>query len=85
MKINEIINESQNTANMVNLKEGMYNPARYRVTMKDGTVKIIDWMYDEGLGQYFIDTYGQEPADIERIKKIGSGFSQPAQKTHEHH
>ena len=52
------------------LSEGMYRPARYRVTMKDGTVKVIDWQYDEGLGQYFIDTYGEEPAKIERIKNI---------------
>lgn len=58
MKLIEIITES------------MYRPARYRVTMKDGTVKIINWMYDEGLGQYFIDTYGEEPAKIERIKTI---------------
>jgi len=52
------------------IAEGMYRPARYRVTMKDGTVKVIDWSYDEGLGQYFIDTYGEEPAKIERIKNI---------------
>lgn len=58
MKILEVINES------------MYRPARYKVTMKDGTVKYIDWMYDEGLGQYFIDTYGEEPARIERVKNI---------------
>ena len=41
------------------IAEGMYRPARYRVTMKDGTVKVIDWSYDEGLGQNFIDTYGE--------------------------
>lgn len=52
------------------IAEGMYRPARYRVTMRDGTVKIIDWLYDEGLGQYFIDTYGEEPAKIERVKNI---------------
>ena len=50
--------------------ESMFRPARYRVTMKDGRVKVIDWQYDEGLGQYFIDTYGEEPAKIERIKNI---------------
>jgi hypothetical protein len=60
------------------LREGMYRPARYRVTMKDGTVKVIDWSYDEGLGQYFIDTYGEEPAKIERIKNIAG---EPGGKT----
>lgn len=58
MKLNEIITE------------GMFRPARYRVTMRDGTVKVIDWQYDEGLGQYFIDTYGEEPAKIERVTAI---------------
>lgn len=52
------------------MAEGMFNPARYRVTMPDGKVHMIDWKYDEGLGQYFIDTYGQEPAKIERVKNI---------------
>lgn len=52
------------------ISESMYRPARYKVTMKDGTVKYIDWMYDEGLGQYFIDTYGEEPANIERVKNL---------------
>jgi hypothetical protein len=60
------------------IREGMYRPARYRVTMKDGTVKVIDWQYDEGLGQYFIDTYGEEPAKIERIKNIAG---EPGGKT----
>jgi hypothetical protein len=46
--------------------------------MKDGTVKVIDWSYDEGLGQYFIDTYGEEPAKIERIKNIAG---EPGGKT----